>query len=520
MNDTTPMERAYEDDRMLAVADSVRETNEPAHEPVAERNLPPGVLAFDTSRFRRPAGALQAKGARLIITLAESIAIVAASLVAGIAYHELALGLPANPLVLLAVGLLAAFFYSGAMSAIEANQRFRQLDGPEAFRDVTLVWIGAILCVTFFAFSLKAGEALSRGSLLTFLVFGYFAIAATRTLVTHLLVKHYKPGRLIAHQVIVVGAEGDPTLEALRSELSGAGYAEPRIVRFNTHIGPRDWQRELASSMARVLGLARTADNGEICIAAGGFDEQRLRDIATALQVVPRAVRIIPAPAFEQLLHFPIRSIGSLHAIELQKAPLNVAQRAVKRAMDIVLATAALIFFAPFLLFVAIAVRLTSRGPALFKQTRLGHRGVPFEIFKFRTMTVAENGDEVKQAQANDRRVTWLGRLLRKASIDELPQLFNVLRGEMSLVGPRPHAVAHDHHYTMFIDNYDIRQHVKPGITGWAQVNGYRGETSSPDLMRRRVEFDIWYAKNAGILLDLRILMLTVVEVLRQRNAY
>jgi Undecaprenyl-phosphate glucose phosphotransferase len=520
MSDTTPMEKLYEDDRLLAVAEIVRESASTEAEPLDERELPPGVLAFDTRRFRRPAGAMQAKGARLIITLAESVAIVAASFVAGIAYHELALGLPANHLALLAVGLLAAIFYSSAMSAIEANQRLRQLDGPEAFRDVTLVWIGTILCVTFFAFAMKAGEDLSRGSLLTFLVFGYFGIAATRTIVTHLLVTYYRPGRLIAHQVIVVGADGDPTLEALRAELSGAGYAEPRIVRFNANVGTREWKRELASSMARVMGLARTAEHGEICIAAGGFDDRRLRDIAVALQVVPRAVRIIPAPALEQLLHFPIRSVGSLHSVELQKAPLNIVQRAVKRAMDIVLSSAALIVFAPLLVFIAIAIRLSSRGPAFFKQTRLGHRGVPFEIFKFRTMTVAENGAEVKQAQANDRRVTWLGRWLRKASIDELPQLLNVLRGEMSLVGPRPHAVAHDHHYATLIDNYDIRQHVKPGITGWAQVNGLRGETSSPDLMRRRVEFDIWYAKNAGILLDLRILMLTVVEVLRQRNAY
>jgi undecaprenyl-phosphate galactose phosphotransferase/putative colanic acid biosynthesis UDP-glucose lipid carrier transferase len=135
-------------------------------------------------------------------------------------------------------------------------------------------------------------------------------------------------------------------------------------------------------------------------------------------------------------------------------------------------------------------------------------------------MTVTENGAEVRQAQANDQRVTRVGRWLRKTSVDELPQLLNVIRGEMSLVGPRPHAVAHDEYYPTLIDNYEIRQHVKPGITGWAQVNGLRGETSSNDLMRRRVEADIWYAKNASILLDLRILLLTVVEVLRQRNAY
>jgi Undecaprenyl-phosphate glucose phosphotransferase len=519
------MEKLYEDDSSLAVSESARDgdASEAETAPAVqaqERALPAGVLLFDAQRYRRPAGALQTKTARLIIALAESFAIVTASVITGVAYHGVALGSLGNPVALLAVGLLATFFFRSGMSVIETNQRFRRLDGPEAMRDVTLVWLGAILCVTFFAFSLKAGADLSRGSMLAFMVLGHFGIVAIRVSVPRLLVKHYRPGRLVAHQIIVVGADGDPTLETLRSELSGAGYAEPRIVRFNAKCGAREWQRELQNSMARVLRLARTTVDGEICIAAGGFDDQRLREIATALQVVPRAVRIIPAAPLEQLLHLPIRAIGSLHSVELQKAPMNAFERAAKRAIDVVLASAALIALAPFFALLALAIRLSSRGPAFFRQTRLGHRSVPFDIFKFRTMTVAENGAEVKQAQANDRRVTWLGRWLRKTSIDELPQLINVIKGEMSLVGPRPHAVAHDKYYATLIDNYDIRQHVKPGITGWAQVRGLRGETASPDLMRKRVEADIWYAKNAGILTDLRILMLTVVEVLRQRNAH
>jgi undecaprenyl-phosphate galactose phosphotransferase/putative colanic acid biosynthesis UDP-glucose lipid carrier transferase len=518
------MEKVSEDDGVLSAAERVGEFQATAadvpSEATVERTLPPGVLHFDPQRARRPAGPLQARGAGLIITASESISIVVASLVAGIGYHELFLGTGGAPLVFLAVGLLAAIFFSGSMRAIEANQRLRRLDSPEAIRDLTLVWLATILCVTFFAFSLKAGGSLSRGSMLTFAVLGYFAIVATRTIVLKLLVKHYRPGRIIAHQVIVIGAEGDSALEVLLSELSGAGYVAPRIVRFDARGGAREWRRELASSLTRVLSLARTTANGEICIAAGGFDDHRLRDIVIGLQVVPRAVRIIPTPPVEQLLHYPIRSIGGLHSLELQKAPLNTAQLIVKRGIDLVLGSIAIVLAAPLFLVVAVATKLDSRGPVLFKQTRLGHRGVPFAIFKFRTMTVTENGSDVKQAQANDRRVTRIGRWLRKSSIDEVPQLLNVIRGEMSLVGPRPHAVAHDDHYSTLIENYEIRQHVKPGITGWAQVNGLRGETSSNDLMRRRVEADIWYAKNASILLDLRILLLTVVEVLRQRNAY
>ncbi len=520
------MEQVYESSDLLeastpnVVSAGGNAALRPAQSSAPASELPGTVLPFDNKRYRRPTAALQARGARVLLRLAEFLSIVLASVAAGGAYHALVLGTAANALTQLAVGLLAAILFTTAMNAIETNQRLRRLDGPEAARDIVLVWLGSILCVTFFAFSLKAGGTLSRGSMLTFLIFGNVAILATRSIVTKIIVKHYRPGRLMAHQVIVIGADGDPTLEALRTDLSSAGYAEPCVVRFKSKCSAHEWRDELQASIARVLSIARTAENGEICIAAGGFDDKRLSEIAVALQIVPRAVRIIPAPPLEQLLHLPIRSVGSLHSVELQRAPLNVAQRFAKRALDIVLASAALVAFAPFFMFLGLAIKLTSRGPVLFRQRRLGHRGVPFSIFKFRTMTVEENAADVKQVQQNDRRVTALGRLLRKSSIDELPQLLNVLRGEMSLVGPRPHAVAHDQYYTSLIDNYDVRQHVKPGITGWAQVNGYRGETSSPDLMRRRVEFDIWYAKNASIFLDIRILLLTVVEVFRQRNAY
>ena len=495
-------------------------TTDEAPPQASDRSLPPGVLPFDPPRHRRPVSALQTKGARLVIAAAESLIIVLASCVAGTAYHALALGAVGNWLAFLSVGLLAAIFFSGTMRAIESNQRLRRLDSPEAIRDVTFVWVGTILSVTFFAFSLKAGGDLSRGSLLSFMFLGYAGVLATRTTVAGVLAKHYRPGKLVAHQVIVIGADNDPTLDTVLCELSEAGYAAPRVVRFGTNVGAREWPRELSASMARVLSIARTTAHGEICIAAGGFDDLHLKDIVVALQVVPRAVRVIPAPAVERLLHYPIRNIGNLHSVELQKAPLGAGQRAVKRTLDLAFGLSAFLFLLPFLVLVAAAIKLDSRGPVFFKQTRLGHRSVPFSIFKFRTMTVAENGADVTQAKANDARVTRVGRFLRKASIDELPQLINVIRGEMSLVGPRPHAVAHDHYYSTLIDHYEIRQHVMPGITGWAQVNGLRGETSSSDLMRRRVEADIWYAKNASVVLDIRILLLTVVEVLRQRNAY
>jgi undecaprenyl-phosphate galactose phosphotransferase/putative colanic acid biosynthesis UDP-glucose lipid carrier transferase len=165
-------------------------------------------------------------------------------------------------------------------------------------------------------------------------------------------------------------------------------------------------------------------------------------------------------------------------------------------------------------------IKLESRGPLIFRQQRKGFNGREFPILKFRTMKVLENGRAIPQARRNDARVTRVGRMLRATSIDELPQLINVLRGHMSLVGPRPHAVAHDDEYTELIANYAFRQHVRPGLTGWAQVNGLRGETSRLELMERRLNCDLWYIRNWSFWLDQKILVLTCFEVVRGRNAY
>ena len=190
------------------------------------------------------------------------------------------------------------------------------------------------------------------------------------------------------------------------------------------------------------------------------------------------------------------------------------------RVLDLLLATAGLIALTPLLLCVALAIYLTSRGPVLFRQSRTGLNGTKFQIYKFRTMTVQENGLTVKQATQNDKRVTSVGRILRRTSIDELPQLLNVIKGEMSLVGPRPHALAHDDYFGREISQYYARFAVKPGITGWAQINGARGETPNVSHMERRIELDLWYVANANLWLNVRILLRTVCQVLWCKNAY
>jgi putative colanic acid biosynthesis UDP-glucose lipid carrier transferase len=199
---------------------------------------------------------------------------------------------------------------------------------------------------------------------------------------------------------------------------------------------------------------------------------------------------------------------------------MTAIEHAAKRCIDVLVAGVVLFALLPLLATVAVAIKLDSPGPILFRQQRCGFNGRRFQIRKFRTMSVLEDGSSITQAQLADKRVTRLGRWLRRTSIDELPQLLNVLDGSMSLVGPRPHAMAHDNQFDKIVRNYAFRRRVKPGLTGWAQVHGYRGATPTAESIERRVEYDLWYIDNWSLRLDFAILLQTPVEVLRGRNAY
>ncbi len=194
-------------------------------------------------------------------------------------------------------------------------------------------------------------------------------------------------------------------------------------------------------------------------------------------------------------------------------------QGATKRAFDLAITAAVLLTILPLFVLIAIAIKLDSKGPVLFRQCRIGQGGKPFRVFKFRTMRVLEDGAEITQACENDPRVTAVGKFLRSSSLDEVPQLFNVLAGEMSLVGPRPHARAHDEEFSRLVPQYSVRHQAKPGLTGWAQVNGHRGPTPSIEHVRERTDHDLWYVRNASLALDLQILARTPRELLFPRNA-
>ena len=246
-------------------------------------------------------------------------------------------------------------------------------------------------------------------------------------------------------------------------------------------------------------------------------NRQSIEYLMELLRALSIPVYLLPDRNVAHFLGSRITNIGTTWSAELKRAPLTTTEQACKRVLDFLIASAILIVLAPLMLLVAAWIKIDSRGPAFFKQTRNGFSGRPFKMYKFRTMSAMDDG--IRQATKDDPRITRFGRLLRRTSIDELPQLFNVIAGDMSLVGPRPHPMALNTEYENIISNYAFRHHVKPGLTGWAQVNGLRGETQTVDLMAKRVECDLWYINNWSFWLDFRILLRTLFVGL-QPTAY
>ena len=248
--------------------------------------------------------------------------------------------------------------------------------------------------------------------------------------------------------------------------------------------------------------------------------EARIRSIISELSDSTVSVYIVPDLFVFQMLNSRWTDIQGLPVVSVFENPLFGADGFLKRMLDLSVAAVALMILGIPMLFIAAAVKLTSRGPVLFKQLRYGLDGQKIEVWKFRSMTVCENGDKVVQATKNDKRLTAIGGFLRKSSLDELPQIFNVISGQMSLVGPRPHANAHNEFYRKQIDGYMLRHKVKPGMTGLAQVNGCRGETETLDKMEARIEYDHKYIRDWSIWLDIKIMLKTFLVVFSRQNAY
>ena len=248
--------------------------------------------------------------------------------------------------------------------------------------------------------------------------------------------------------------------------------------------------------------------------------QPRIKKLIDELPDTTTSVYFLPDIYIFDLMQARVDKVGDVPVVSMNESSFTGLDGAVKIIFDFSLALLILIFLLPVMLCIALAVKVSSPGPVIFKQRRYGLNGEEIIVYKFRSMTVSEDGADVKQAEKNDQRVTKIGAFLRRTSLDELPQFINVLQGRMSIVGPRPHAVAHNEFYRKLIRGYMLRHKAKPGITGWAQVNGFRGETEVLEKMQARVEHDLYYLQNWSVLLDLYIIARTVWVVLRRDNAY
>lgn len=452
----------------------------------------------------------------------DCIIILASSILSGLAYHRWFLGAGGDLETSLAVGLLVAANFTTVLAARGSYKPLGLITLQSRINEAVAVWFIVFSLLLAVVFLLKVGATLSRGAIGTFLVVGLISLIGWRVLLSSYLTKAFAQGSFAERRVLVVGGVDEIDYSAGLHRLRRCGYnpieSFPILESdFETANGMSERLRNMLSEAIRIAQSGRVE---EIFLAIP-WDQRRLIDsIVAVLRVVPIPIRLAPDRSIEGLLHKPRKEIGSTWVVELHRGPLTIIECAIKRSLDIVLSSAALIALAPTFLIVAILIKIDSRGPVFFSQLRNGFNNKEFRIFKFRSMTVMEEGSEVKQATRNDKRVTRLGRWLRRSSIDELPQFLNVLRGEMSLVGPRPHAVVHDDEYKKLISRYAFRFHLKPGITGWAQVNGLRGETATVDLMEKRVDFDLWYINNWSLWLDLKILWKTSAAVMGHKDVY
>lgn len=272
--------------------------------------------------------------------------------------------------------------------------------------------------------------------------------------------------------------------------------------------------------MSELAAYVRAEQIKMIFISQPISAQPRIRRLIDELEDTTASVYFLPDVYMFDLMQARFDNVGGMPAIAIRETPFVGVNSVVKRISDVVLALTILVLIAPLMLVVALCVRLSSPGPVIFRQRRYGLYGDEIVVYKFRSMTVAEDGAEVVQARAHDSRLTPVGAFLRRTSLDELPQFWNVLQGRMSIVGPRPHAVAHNEQYRKLIKGYMLRHKVKPGITGWAQVNGLRGETSTLDKMQARVRYDLDYLRSWSLWLDLWIIIKTVKVVITQQNAH
>jgi putative colanic acid biosynthesis UDP-glucose lipid carrier transferase len=386
--------------------------------------------------------------------------------------------------------------------------------------------VGASTCIAFLvaaalAFLLKESEYFSRVTIVLWFFLTLFFSIFWRVVQLQCMKAYRKSGRFIKKVAIIGATDSAVNLfkevknnNELGYELVGV-YDDRSLDRVH-----QDLNEEVIGRVEDAVQLARDGHIDILFIALPLQAEKRIADILLLLGDTTVDVHYLPNFFVSNLIRSRVEHVGAVDTLSVYESPYLGPKKWLKRTEDIIGSLIILSVIAIPLLLIALTIKATSPGPVLFKQRRYGLKGEEILVWKFRSMHVMENNEKVIQATKNDARITPLGAFLRRSSLDEFPQFFNVLRGDMSIVGPRPHAVAHNEEYRRKVQFYMLRHKVKPGVTGWAQINGWRGETDTLEKMEKRVEFDLQYIKSWSLWFDFKIILLTIFKGFFGKNVY
>jgi Undecaprenyl-phosphate glucose phosphotransferase len=470
----------------------------------------------------RPASAKPTRFAAFYarILIFEFLAVAAAAYFSSVSYRYTELHLLPNeylPAAILIAALVSIFSI--------AFRHFAAIQGQPLH---ALLWsgLGAVaLAFSFFLstlFLLKAIGDYSRGAFVFQVIAVSVTICLTRTISFVWMQSATRSGLVEARHVVVIGDEryrsrfNDLVRTTAIRSVASLPFPHHRDAK------PGHDSTGLVDTKAarQTIEFCRSVHPDDIVILASQEELSAAPELARLLSELPVNVHIVPLGSVNVFGTSRIAELGDLKTLQVSRPPLSAFDRAIKRTFDIAVATVGLLLLAPLFAIVAIAIKLESRGNIFFWQERHGYNNATIRVVKFRTMFAADDGGCFVQAKREDSRVTHVGRLLRRTNIDELPQLLNVLIGNMSIVGPRPHATAHNEMFEGRILPFSRRHNIKPGITGWAQVSGHRGETDTLEKMQRRVEHDLYYIDNWSFLLDMKIILLTLFSKRAYTNAY
>lgn len=442
--------------------------------------------------------------------------------VAGWAAHDIYLGswdlAPSYSIVVGIVVLLAALLFP----RFRLYQAWRGASIFDEIRAITLAWTLVLFLLFGFAFTTKMGVQFSRGWVGIWAILGWLLLVCDRILL-RIGLRWLRSHGFNQRRIVIVGTEG------VGEEVARRLLAIPSVgLQVEGFFGI-----DAALNGGRVVGLPVLGNLQDVAayVAGGRIDQvwialplkeqDKVESLLHDLRHIVVDIRLVPDIFSFRLLNHSVSEVAGLPVLDLSATPMVGMSRLIKALEDRLLASLILLLISPLMVFIALGVKLSSPGPVLFKQKRLGWDGRAFIVYKFRSMVIHEENDgRVTQASKGDARITAFGALLRRTSLDELPQFLNVLQGSMSIVGPRPHAIEHNEQYKDLIDDYMLRHKVKPGITGWAQINGWRGETDTVEKMRKRVEYDLYYIEHWSLWFDLRIILLTVLKGFINKNAY